>query len=791
MDDKKTMDELRPSQRIRMKLRRLPSAIKKLLREYRRDARIHAKEGALGLSLGLCAYLLGSATLLFGTSPLGMAFICASPKKIIWIFLGLCVSALSLPENPYIYLFAYATALAVRLLSRLLIDIPEGSEKKTRSPFTESVYLRMATSAACAFIVGIYLIIAGEFEYFHLFGAIFSIIVAPLATFVYAGCFEEKGKWRELAIGALLVSLTFALRGIYLIGISAGAFFAFFVTLYVCRQTGLWKGALVGIVCGLAYAPHYAPMFAIAGITVGVLWDISAFGALVAGGTGAMLWGFYIEGVGAMSRLLPAIMLASVCYMGTRKLSLFPAAKDLLFSGKYCSDMNDAAMAIEATDAAYKRMGELSDAFSSLSEIFYNLSDRLSRPGLPDLRKMCDRIYDKYCPVCPNKGLCWELEYASSKKMLSDISEKLSGIGFADESDIPEYMRSRCVALPGIVGEINHQFSNLCRDMRSSDKTEVFAMDYASVSGLLAEVSKDRKNDYAPDRELSEKLTGVLSAFGFGDGGVSVYGERQKRIIARGFDISKGGVVASELKKSIEKACAFPVSDPIIELKDNIMTLKLTSARRFSAVSTMLTSSARGEENSGKCGDSVSVFESADDRYYALISDGMGSGEEAALTSSISATFLQKMLSVGNDSCAAIKMLGSFIKAKRGECSATVDLLELDMMTGRAHLIKCGAAATFVKRGRELTKLSAATLPLGILDATDIKRLSFDAEDGDIVIMLSDGVALGDDDCTWLSGLLSSEWDSDIPAMARRIISLARKNGSGDDISVVITKIKK
>lgn len=791
MDDKKTMDELRASQKIRMKLRRLPAAIKKLMREYKRDARIHAKEGAAGLALGLCSYLLGSATLLFGTSPLGMAFICASPKKIIWIFLGLCVSALSLTENPYIYVFAYATALAVRLLSRLLIDTPDKSDERVRSPFTESVYLRMATSAACAFIVGIYLIITGEFEYFHLFGAIFSIIVAPAATFVYAGCFEKKGNFKELAIGALLVSLTFSLRDIYLIGISAGAFFAFFVTLYVCRQTKIWKGALVGLVCGLAFAPEYAPMFAIAGITVGVLWDVSAFGALVAGGTGAMLWGFYIEGVGAMSRLLPAIMLASVCYMGTRKLSLFPAAKDLLFSGRYCSDMNDAAMAIEASDATYRRMGELSDAFSSLSEVFYNLSDRLTRPGLPDLRKMCDGVYDKYCPMCPNKELCWELEYASSKKMLSSISERLNGVGLLGEGDFPEHMHSRCVALPGIVGEINHQFSNLCHDMRRDDKTEVFAMDYGAIAGLLREVSKDRKSDYAPDRELSEKLTGVLSAYGFGDGGVSVYGDRQKRIVARGFDISKGGVVASELKKSVERACAFPVSDPVIELKDNIMTLKLTSARRFSAVSTTLTSSARGEENSGGCGDSVSVFESADDRYYALISDGMGSGEEAALTSSISATFLQKMLSVGNDTVAAIKMLGSFIRAKRGECSATVDLLELDMMTGRAHLIKCGAAATFVKRGRELTRLSAATLPLGILDAIDIKKLSFDTEDGDVVIMVSDGVALGDDDCPWLSELLSSEWTGDISAIARRIISLARKNGSEDDISVVITKIKK
>ena len=71
MDEKKTIDEVRGAQKIRMKMRRLPSAIKKFAREYRRDAHLHARQGALGLLLGLCSYLLGSTTLLFGTSPLG------------------------------------------------------------------------------------------------------------------------------------------------------------------------------------------------------------------------------------------------------------------------------------------------------------------------------------------------------------------------------------------------------------------------------------------------------------------------------------------------------------------------------------------------------------------------------------------------------------------------------------------------------------------------------------------------------------------------------------------------
>ena len=757
----------------------------------------------MGLTLGLCAYFLGSARLLFGTSPLGIALLCASPKKIIWIFAGICVSALSLPENVFIHIFAYATAVTVRILARLLVDVPAESEGRMKgkraineakirasAAFTESIYLRMATGAASVFIVGIFNVISSSFEYYSLFGAIFSIVCVPAAVFVYAGCFEENksdARFRELAIGALLTSVTFAIKDMYLIGISAGAFFAFFVTLYVCRVGGVLRGALIGLVCGLAYSPEYSPMFALSGITVGVLWNLSPFGALVAGGTAAMLWGFYIEGIGAMSRILPAVMLSSVCYMGARRLTLFPAAKDVIFSGRYCRDMNRAEMWEEARERAYGRLTDLSDTFASLSEIFYNLSDRLNRPAMPELRRMCDKVYDRYCPDCPGRELCWELEYSSSRELLTELGKRLSEKGMTDVSDFPEYMKSRCVALPGIIGEINHECAELCRIAEQTDKSKVFALDYKAVSSLLSDVCASNRRDYAPDGELTEKMTELLSEYGFGEGGVSVFGDRRKQIIARGFDISKGGIGADELKQRVEKVCGFPVSEPVIEFKENVMTLRLSTARRFSARSVTATSGA--EES--VCGDSVTHFENCDDRYYAIISDGMGTGDEASMTSSICSLFLQKMLGVGNGVYPSVKMLNSFIRAKRGECSSTLDLAELDLLSGRVSFIKCGAALSIVKRGGELFKMSATTLPLGILEQTDAGKLSFDGEAGDVIIMMSDGVASGDEDCLWLIELLSSEWEDDLTAMAKKMIARARMGGSRDDISVILTRIDK
>lgn len=793
--DDKAMD-------VRMRIRSLPAAAMRLVREYKRNAKRHALESISGIALGLCAYLLGSARLLFGTSPLGLALLCASPKKILWIFAGLSVSALTLPENAFIYIFAYATAVTVRILARLLIDVPgesagtlrgRGAAKEAKirgsAVFTESIYLRMATGAMAAFIVGIFHMISSDFEYYALFGSIFSMLCVPAAVFVYAGAFEENdsdSRFRQVAIGAMLVSVTFALRELYLIGISAGAFFAFFITLYVCRHGGIFKGAILGLLAGLAYSPEYAPMFALAGITVGVLWNVSAFGALVAGGAAAMLWGFYIEGASAMSRVLPAVMLSSVCYMGAQKLTLFPAARELIFSGRYCLDMNNAAIASESRDEAYARISRLSDTFSSLSEIFFNLSDRLGRPPVPELRRMCDKVYDKYCPLCPSREICWEIEYNSSRDMLGELSRRLGEKGIADKDDLPEYMRGRCVALPGIIGEINRECAELHRSFRLADKTGVLAMEYKSVSSLLSDICEENKKDHAPDKALTSRLAEALAEYGFGEGGVSVYGERRKKIIARGFDVSKGGIGNSDLKRVAEKVCGFPVSEPVIELSENMMTLRMTSRRRFSAESVIKT---RGAETD-ICGDSVATFENCDDRYYALISDGMGTGEEASMTSSICSIFLQKMISAGNDEYASVKMLNSFMRSKSGECSSTVDIMGLDLLSGRITFTKCGAALSLVKRGDNVFKLSAETMPLGILDRIDASKLSFDGEDGDVVIMVSDGAIVGDEEGTYLIKMLTEEWEDDLQKMAKRIVAVALEKCDRDDISVILTRIK-
>ena len=68
--------------------------------------------------------------------------------------------------------------------------------------------------------------------------------------------------------------------------------------------------------------------------------------------------------------------------------------------------------------------------------------------------------------------------------------------------------------------------------------------------------------------------------------------------------------------------------------------------------------------------------------------------------------------------------------------------------------------------------------------------MEMDISPGDLVIMLSDGVTDGKDECPWLFDLLRSQGDSvSVDRLADLIVKYAKAEGATDDISVLVIKI--
>ena len=213
------------------------------------------------------------------------------------------------------------------------------------------------------------------------------------------------------------------------------------------------------------------------------------------------------------------------------------------------------------------------------------------------------------------------------------------------------------------------------------------------------------------------------------------------------------------------------MSEPIFEVGKDGNVMRLHSRPASGAVCAHGRLSAAGREwsslkNEGEriavdpfsdeecCGDMTDAFITDNSYFYSLISDGMGSGAEAAYISGVCAMFIEKMLSAGNRADITLRMLNNVIRNDNmgcgRECSATVDLLEIDLMSGSASFIKSGAAPTYIAREGTVYKVSSRTMPVGIIKDADARITKFDTKKGDIIVMISDGCCHDSEDCPWL-----------------------------------------
>ncbi len=768
-----------------------------------------------GCGWALLAFLLGWGALPFGTYPLGIGLLCAAERRVGWILGGLLASAFAVGEtgavSPWVRAAAYCFGALVRVLSRLSIDQPEGGERGSlltrlranrTALFRESLTLRMATACVVAFFVSVWGIVAGGYRYYDLFGAFTAMIAAPLTCLLYAPlCSIEELRFRgsaerarELSVGALLISLCWAVREVDLFGISIVAFLAFVITLVVTRLCGIGRGALLGGLCGLCVEPIYAPLFLIAAGTSGLMWQRSAVAAVSISAILGMLWGGYIDGLTALIRLVPALVCGAIFVMSADRLDLLHAeggaAGILRLRQSRGGEMTASAVSEARAASAELGMPAPSGTFADLSHICYSLSDRLRRPDVLALRRLCDETCDRFCPTCAQNRLCWEQEYGSTVDVLGKLTIELHSAGRTSVETVPDYLRSRCPQMPLILDEINRGCARLWSDTAARERTECFAVDYEAVSAILAETLAAEQADYRIDDALTERVRGTAKRLGLGAQGILVYGERRKQILAEGIDLGRAGLGAEDLRRAFADACGFALTPPALSIRDGRISMRLCTARRYGVESVRRSAAATADE---ACGDSIHTFGGGEnDFFYALLSDGMGSGREAALTSRLCTVFLEKMLSSGNRKETALRLLNSFVRAKGIECSATVDLMELDLITGRAGFIKSGAAPSYVRRDGNLFKLQSKTVPIGIMRALDAEQLCFDVQEGDVIVMLSDGIAQSFEESVWLLDLLSCGWpeDDDLSRAAELILEgAAQQGGRPDDKSVALIRI--
>lgn len=219
------------------------------------------------------------------------------------------------------------------------------------------------------------------------------------------------------------------------------------------------------------------------------------------------------------------------------------------------------------------------------------------------------------------------------------------------------------------------------------------------------------------------------------------------------------------------------LADFLQALAEDLGSRKDWRPPRFSPDVALSTRSHR-EENGDRC----VWFPGTGNDYFVLLCDGMGTGAGAARESREAAEVLKQMLTAGFPAEYALRSLNSLaVLRELGGCT-TVDLLRIQLDTGRSTLYKWGASSSYLLKNGQLRKIGTAGPPPGLsVNAREtVDRLSLGG--GEVLILLSDGA--GEDT------LLRTAWTAPVPSPGELAAAIVEQGAQeGDDATVAVVRL--
>ena len=172
-------------------------------------------------------------------------------------------------------------------------------------------------------------------------------------------------------------------------------------------------------------------------------------------------------------------------------------------------------------------------------------------------------------------------------------------------------------------------------------------------------------------------------------------------------------------------------------------------------------------------------------KYYVLLCDGMGTGPAAVQESKNASGLLRRLLSAGFPAEYALRSFNSLCALRERPSAATVDLLQVDLSSGKASLYKWGAAASYLLSGGTVERLGHISPPPG-LSVTGCQETTehFSMRKSERLVLLSDGIGE-----TEAIQVCMKNPTADNRYLAELLLDTARAGGE-DDATVVIVELE-
>ncbi|MBP3650684.1 MAG: SpoIIE family protein phosphatase [Clostridia bacterium] len=560
-----------------------------------------------------------------------------------------------------------------------------------------------------------------------------------LAAFVLRNGFEE---WRECyaqprareKMGVMVLCLLLiAALGFFRIGpVNLGHLAAVFFTLVAAMVNGAAYGASAGLFCGLSLvlsSHDYRLIFplCLCGLICGLrfltrksLWYVPVSAAA------CLLTSFLTPANLQPIHWLTGVIGSLLCALSPRRLR---EKAELFLSG------NLPGNAHMENDFVSQRIAHMRDAVNEIARALPKSAGNRVGDG--------EALGALLCAQCSNRELCWERNRQETEQMLALTMDRVRTGYDVTQEEFPALEKHGCLRLEAIHRTAQQaliaQKKRLHRLSRAEYEQTLTMTHLSAMSDTLSELSALAAGQSVGDLQAAHIIRLALD---------------ELHLPAR---LCYARRVDGHLLAALEMETLLPSRKAIgnlLDYLDRTEDMQLAVSRvergRVELEETPVYSAAVGtaslcaeQHEKAVCGDTCVAKRCEGGRLLMVLCDGMGHGEHAHAQSEKTLELLMLLLEAGYTRRQAITAVNGMMLHAGGDedCFTTVDLCDVDLWNGAVICEKLGACPTWVVRGDHLKKVEASSLPLGILEEAIPCHAEYTLHSGDILLMMSDGVA--------------------------------------------------
>ncbi len=698
------------------------------------------------------------------------------------------------------YLFPLNLSLGVRYISTL---ISITAVRWTLSDFTKikNHFLYIPMIVFCSSMVtGLAVLSSEGFDLKDIFLSVLESLIAAGAAYFFERTFKilirkniynlDIREFTFIILSLNIILLSFS--GFSFFDISIGRVLALLTILVSSYVAGVEGGAVSGIASGVIFSlpafgfGYISSSYAFGGMIAGLFSSLGKFGlsfafifswliiAFQSGDSVRLVCGIY-EVLIAISiyllipcELLNKFRIKNSCSANfVREMNLKQIlARKLHFASK---SVNSVPVYIE----------------KAFWDVFKSENTNLS------FKSACvDNIY-LTCKFCKKAPECWGENARNTSNFFSNLIDE---IDFNKKLDIKHNMFDFCENKGRIIESIERNYANFERQNNAKLNLGKFKKSISeqmnAVSSVMEDFAKNSEQKLTVNQELSGILVDKLRKFGMPVLNLICYLNSKEKIC---IDIECDSILSNKFSEKIvaviSKICGKKLGMPTINNYGTTSRIQICEIKNLSVDFGFTQHSFGG---GAVCGDSFCKFEDGEGNFNVILSDGMGTGDAAAIQGNITAELMKNFIKSGIGAGSAVKFVNSALLLNGDqEILSTLDMISLNLFDGNAKFLKAGSPPTFVVRNEEIIKINAPSLPIGILSETNISFEEFNLKSGDFVLMFSDGITdIGED---WICDVIKSKNYENAKELSKRIVKKAidirKVNNHDDDITCIAMRL--